>query len=780
VSGVATLEGRTDHSGTLVKLSGTPRVGVTDAEGRWAFAGVPEGLWSIEFAADGYFPWSQDDVEVHPREETVVGPLGLLATARRVAIFGKVLLAGAGDHAGTRITLDGSTAVALTRADGTFVLGGLAAGTHRVVARRDGYVPLEADVSVDGRSDVTLDPWTMQPVPAPGAIVGRVTAAGTSTPIVGATVMVSGGGSTKTADDGTYALSVPDGAWELRAGKSGYAPVVIPGVVVFSEQVTELDLRLVPGEGASAIVGSAFRLGDPDHAGIQVVLTDGDLSFEAATLPDGRWEIIEIPEGLYDLAVTSVGLGTEIHRGVAVEAGLNRAPTVHLSRAIRIADRNSWDAWVLPRSGLALVQFGGRIIAPAFVATAATDAPEIYVGVFDPRTREVRVLAEGMVDVMAIDPDERFATVMRDGGFFRLSLADGALEEVDVGSGVHLLSDRGLSFFREDESVLVVRAADLSGRSLTVPCSPLWMWTQGNEQNEDYAVVSTSNDCGWFEAPANVRVGFVGPFSQNRFTNDDSSRWISIVDGPLGDMAMLTDLAAARTSDLPGPIVSYFPSGSGLGYVTSGTGESLDLHVIDLGTGASSTIRGLSAYVPVGANALSWMGTSSVGWAYLDGRGTGTLCDSYQSIDSDGETLLACVDSVGVLRVWMEGEGAATIWDSGVAGVVGTGQGFVIWEKDDGTHLVRHASGAQRTLPACAWFDTAPSWDPDRVVVYCGSLMSAGTSFAYEASSGTFFPLAPAVPWAPPSRCEFSPAFDAAVCETYYETTEISVQSLGG
>jgi hypothetical protein len=82
VSGRVLLEGRTDHSGVLVAVQQLPlgTGALTDAQGRWAFSGLPPGTWYIVAIHEGYesgvvqwvipAPGSDviaQDLELHPQ-----------------------------------------------------------------------------------------------------------------------------------------------------------------------------------------------------------------------------------------------------------------------------------------------------------------------------------------------------------------------------------------------------------------------------------------------------------------------------------------------------------------------------------------------------------------------------------------------------------------------------------------------------------------------------------------------------------------------------------------
>jgi hypothetical protein len=87
----------------------------------------------------------------------VVAGKGGAATAAPVQrgaarVFGKVVNAGGAPVAGARVGLMGSSAAALTRTNGEFVLDSLPAGTQAIVVRQLGYRPTEQTVELSARA----------------------------------------------------------------------------------------------------------------------------------------------------------------------------------------------------------------------------------------------------------------------------------------------------------------------------------------------------------------------------------------------------------------------------------------------------------------------------------------------------------------------------------------------------------------------------------------------------------------------------------------------------
>ncbi|GAI19248.1 unnamed protein product, partial [marine sediment metagenome] len=145
-----------------------------------------------------------------------------------------VRVEGSGPIAGASVYFDGAY-VGLTDSAGSITITDVSAGSHTIEARKDGYSPDSATISVPETTSVTL---TLT------RLVYTVTVTVTGSQIAGASIYLDGGyvGSTDAA--GTLAITeVTAGSHTIEARKSGYesdsATISVP-------ETTSVTLTLTP------------------------------------------------------------------------------------------------------------------------------------------------------------------------------------------------------------------------------------------------------------------------------------------------------------------------------------------------------------------------------------------------------------------------------------------------------------------------------------------------------------------------------------------------------
>jgi len=69
IRGTVRLENMEDHSGVTVAVTGTSLVAVTDVQGRYLIAGVPEGTYNVLAQLEDFYPVTVENVEVKKSEE---------------------------------------------------------------------------------------------------------------------------------------------------------------------------------------------------------------------------------------------------------------------------------------------------------------------------------------------------------------------------------------------------------------------------------------------------------------------------------------------------------------------------------------------------------------------------------------------------------------------------------------------------------------------------------------------------------------------------------------
>lgn len=146
----------------------------------------------------------------------------------------------------------------------------------------------------------------------PATLAGTVSNAQSGLPVAGAVIEASSGGntwSTSSEDDGTYALALVEGEYEVNVSAGGFASFSAPSVVVSSNQTTTLDVSLQPLYTISGTVHDAFT-GQPLLS--ELFLSDPELTTVTTDPETGSYTLFA-PAGTYTLTATAANYATQAH-----------------------------------------------------------------------------------------------------------------------------------------------------------------------------------------------------------------------------------------------------------------------------------------------------------------------------------------------------------------------------------------------------------------------------------------------------------------------------------
>jgi hypothetical protein len=287
------LEGATDHSGTLIAISGTSLSATTAADGSFTLGDVPPGVATVTASATGYEAHDYGPVLVSAGTQTALGDTTLAVP--RGGLDGSVVLEGRTDHSGVLVSIQGTSFATITGPSGEFAFTGLVAAQYTVVASHPEFATTTlSDQTVVGGESTAVGALTL--TANPGAISGFVFLEGASDH-TGILVSVTGTSYTAvTAADGSYTISgVPAGTWPLSAeatdhDRHDFSPAIVsPGATTTAPTATLVQKRGV-------IAGVVTLEGQTSHAGVRIDLQGS--SFFTTSDATGAYEL-RVPTGNY-------------------------------------------------------------------------------------------------------------------------------------------------------------------------------------------------------------------------------------------------------------------------------------------------------------------------------------------------------------------------------------------------------------------------------------------------------------------------------------------------
>ena len=200
---------------------------------------------------------------------------------------------------------------------GRFRLGGLEPGLLHITVSAKGFASVDRQVDVRAGKTQSVEIRLREGREVRGRVVDEQLA-----PIGGAQVSLSGGGGSDRGvsdADGSFALRVPDGSYQLRAFKQGFVEAVLAEKVeVASEPILGLEIQLSKG---GAIVGRILGIEPDRFRDLQVTAgsryraqaVDHQGGYRIEPLPPGDWEVVasEMSSGRQARGRAVLGPGVE-------------------------------------------------------------------------------------------------------------------------------------------------------------------------------------------------------------------------------------------------------------------------------------------------------------------------------------------------------------------------------------------------------------------------------------------------------------------------------------
>jgi uncharacterized GH25 family protein len=353
----------------------------TDAQGRFALEGLPDGAHALDVECRGY-------ADPEPGRHVEAGVRDVRVVLRRLAqLRGRVV--GEDGAPLARFTVNGQP---IEAGDGRFELPIARTGRMSLTVTADGHVPLHHAIRV--AAGVSADAGDLR-LGRTRAFRGQVVAADSGAPLAGARVSVGHpaerrhaiglereGAGTLTDAAGRFTVEAAGDGVELEATAEGYGPALL----AIAPGQASGTIRL--GRGARIAVRALDAAGAPIRAlGIGVLAIDGDPQPVAvgAVDADGRWVTRDLAAGTY--------LVLPLHAGIAgegTEADPRRdAPPALRTRTVRLSAGQTVDVELREATA-------GTTVVVKLTGPGVVSPEEVGVALAPGDATHVRTMADAM------------------------------------------------------------------------------------------------------------------------------------------------------------------------------------------------------------------------------------------------------------------------------------------------------------------------------------------------------------------------------------------------
>lgn len=253
---------------------------------------------------------------------TALALRALVARPRPVPTTGNIL--GHVIDGSTGLTLSGASAViqqvagsqATSDNTGKFTFTDIAAGNYTISVSSPGYASLAANFALQAGTTIDLGVFSLMPAPTTGIIQGTVQDSATGLPLAGVVITVTGSttANTTTQADGTYKLTgLAPGSITVSASKSGYDSAGGTGTIVAGSILLFSPSLKLAGTTPPTPAGVTGQVLDATTQAplVGVTITVGVGGPTTTSGADGRFTLMNIPEGSYPISFSLIGYITK-------------------------------------------------------------------------------------------------------------------------------------------------------------------------------------------------------------------------------------------------------------------------------------------------------------------------------------------------------------------------------------------------------------------------------------------------------------------------------------
>lgn len=290
IAGTLQLEGGASTQGASVELTGTGLQTQADAQGYFAFTGVPTGTYTLRARKETYTP-AEGTVEVGVDAQAFVT---LSLRRERGGVTGVVQLEDSARAADIPVRLVGTAFNTRTDAEGRFTFEGVPTGTYTLRIQRDGYVQHEQQVEVHAGTQASVTQTLLR---ERGSVAGRIQLEGEGNSAGIAVALVDTEFATLTDAEGRFTLTgILPGTYTLRAGRERFFPYE-QQVEVRAGAQSSVAQTLLRERGT--VMGTLLLEGGVSASNVEVVLVGTDST--TRTNEDGVFALTGVPTGTYTL-----------------------------------------------------------------------------------------------------------------------------------------------------------------------------------------------------------------------------------------------------------------------------------------------------------------------------------------------------------------------------------------------------------------------------------------------------------------------------------------------
>jgi len=316
----ATLVGQVIDQSTHLPLQGASVVvnggsanATSGADGRFSFAGLAAGSYTLQVTRAGYGAASAS-FTLFAGQTFDAGKILLAQTLATGIVRGRVTAAsGALPLPGVTVSITGAAALStVTNGLGGFEFPAVPPGLVTITASFLGYQSATASASVAGGATLDFSPalyTTAETAPSTGRFIGRTVQAGTTAALPGVSLVMNGSTAAVTPGDGKFDLALPPATYLVVYTLAGYESVSQQFVLAAGATVDAGTVVLAAERTTTSISGRVTDAGGAPLSGATVQLLGGVV---ATTNSDGAYSLGNLVGSSFDLRVSATGYASQL------------------------------------------------------------------------------------------------------------------------------------------------------------------------------------------------------------------------------------------------------------------------------------------------------------------------------------------------------------------------------------------------------------------------------------------------------------------------------------